>query len=191
MRLKVICEGKPTRMLEIRIGTYSFGRSSFNSVVLNDKFVSRVHFNIIRYPDHSIVLEVLQSTNGTYLNGDKISEGGVDLSPGDEIRVGRITIQLIEEEKTILEQELTKQKPPKLALEQHVASEEISFEIPKTSFVKKTTSFVVWIAIIILVFIVTFGLVFWLVMFLGTMNYNDDANNALSGLNGLMRVYQS
>jgi pSer/pThr/pTyr-binding forkhead associated (FHA) protein len=144
MKCIVMSEGKPTRMIELRMGKYSFGRGNLNSVQLADHFVSRSHFNIIKYSDDSVVLEDLGSKNGTLLNGQRVAQVA-PLSMNDQIKVGRTTIRLIEDD-------VARQ------------TTNVSMEWPKTSVLKKTTSILVWLGTLIFVGLLTFVLVFLLIM---------------------------
>lgn len=74
-------------------GGLSIGRLLENDLVLNDPDVSSRHARI--QPDGSgFVLEDLRSTNGTYLNGKKIS-APAQLSGGALISVGGVKIQFV------------------------------------------------------------------------------------------------
>jgi hypothetical protein len=61
------------------------GRSPDVEVVVNDTNVSRQHAEVWRTSD-GVAIRDLQSTNGTYVNGHRIS--AVSLSPRDDITVG-------------------------------------------------------------------------------------------------------
>lgn len=64
----------------------TFGRTSKSSVPIpGDKFLSGVHFGVERRAD-SCLLTDKKSSNGTFLNGDRVSDAVV--KPGDEIRAG-------------------------------------------------------------------------------------------------------
>jgi pSer/pThr/pTyr-binding forkhead associated (FHA) protein len=63
----------------------SIGRLMANDICLEDPFVSRYHC-VIRNEDGQYVLEDLNSTNGTYVNGERVK--AYSLAEGDLIRVG-------------------------------------------------------------------------------------------------------
>jgi hypothetical protein len=62
------------------------GRGSSSDIRLEDPFASSRHARIVRQGD-VLVIEDLESTNGTYLNGDRL-DGPQPLHPGDRIRIG-------------------------------------------------------------------------------------------------------
>jgi hypothetical protein len=64
----------------------TFGRTSKSSVPIpDDKFLSGIHFGVERRAD-SCLLSDKKSSNGTFLNGNRVSDAVV--KPGDEIRAG-------------------------------------------------------------------------------------------------------
>ena len=67
-----------------------FGRASNCDVVLLEKKSSRKHFEV-RKEGLTYYLKDLNSANGTYVNGKKITE--VELVPGDEVRVGETLLK--------------------------------------------------------------------------------------------------
>lgn len=70
----------------------TIGRSTEgNDVIIDDPWVSRHHFQIVQDDDGSFRLADFGSTNGTYINGQKVS-GEVELDENDIIRVGNSTI---------------------------------------------------------------------------------------------------
>ena len=64
----------------------SIGRKEGNSIVMADQHVSGNHAQIL-VRNNGLFLEDLNSTNGTYLNGNKI-RGRAKLSNKDEVRIG-------------------------------------------------------------------------------------------------------
>lgn len=83
----------------VRVGTAftllpltSLGRAPTNTVVLNDSFCSQEHAWIMRR-DGQWWLEDRGSSNGTRLNGERITEAVV-LSSGDVIGIGRLELRV-------------------------------------------------------------------------------------------------
>jgi transcriptional regulator with PAS, ATPase and Fis domain len=68
------------------------GKRDTNDLILSDKAVSRLHFEI-EYTEDSYVLRDLGSTNGTYLNGSRVKEAY--LAPGDLIKIGSTTMEFM------------------------------------------------------------------------------------------------
>ncbi|HEY8765945.1 MAG TPA: FHA domain-containing protein [Dehalococcoidia bacterium] len=70
----------------------TIGRAATCGVVLNDPKVSREHARV-RLDGQLVRLRDLGSRNGTFVNGEGVSQA--DLHPGDEVRVGRVRMTLI------------------------------------------------------------------------------------------------
>ncbi len=70
----------------------SLGRAPTNTIYIPDTFASNEHA-LITYRGGQWWLEDRGSSNGTYLNGSRVSEP-VILSSGDLISVGRVTLRL-------------------------------------------------------------------------------------------------
>lgn len=69
----------------------TIGRSSKNTISINDASISRNHCQIIQENENSFLLVDLNSTNGTYVNGRKIS-GQIKLTKHDIVRIGNATL---------------------------------------------------------------------------------------------------
>jgi pSer/pThr/pTyr-binding forkhead associated (FHA) protein len=77
------------------------GRSPSNGVYLRDRNVSRAHC-LMRIEGEECIIEDLGSTNGTFVNGERITE--TTLKPGDVVRVGVNAFRLARfEEKALTE----------------------------------------------------------------------------------------
>lgn len=71
----------------------TIGRSSEgNDIVIDDPMVSRHHFQIIQMDDGSYRLADFGSSNGTYINGRKVT-GEVPLDRDDFVRVGNTIVR--------------------------------------------------------------------------------------------------
>jgi len=66
------------------------GKRDTNDMVIKDKAVSRNHLEV-EYTSDSFLLRDLGSTNGTFLNGNKVKEAY--LAPGDLIKLGNTTME--------------------------------------------------------------------------------------------------
>ena len=73
-------------------GPIQIGRADACHIKLDDTYVSNFHARL--FPkDGTWHIEDLGSTNGTYLNRHRVS-GSVELQAGDEVRVGKTTLEL-------------------------------------------------------------------------------------------------
>jgi len=71
----------------------TIGRKSDNVVVLNDPYASSYHAKVY-IKNGECVLEDLESTNGTILNGERLL-GKEYLTSGDEIAIGSVSFKFI------------------------------------------------------------------------------------------------
>ncbi|MCR9163299.1 MAG: diguanylate cyclase [Nannocystaceae bacterium] len=78
------------KMFKVPVGRVNLGRSLEADVRLEDEGVSRIHANMERRDDGTVLLNDNGSTNGTYVNGTRVSQ--MELSDGDRIQVGSVTI---------------------------------------------------------------------------------------------------
>lgn len=84
-------------MLPLEKDSYLIGRDSSSGIVIKDKNVSRRHAELV-YRDSSWSVRDLNSTNGTYLNGEKLaSNGAVRFVPGSTLRFGKEAAYRLEE----------------------------------------------------------------------------------------------
>jgi pSer/pThr/pTyr-binding forkhead associated (FHA) protein len=75
--------------------TTSIGRSSASDIdLVNDETASKVHAQLTRHGEQ-LYVEDLGSTNGTYVNGERIT-GVVPLRLGDELRVGITSLRRVD-----------------------------------------------------------------------------------------------
>ena len=89
----VILEPKERRGTAFALGErIDIGREADNTVVIEgDAYISSHHAAITHHEDR-IVVDDLESRNGTYLNGVKLTQRQT-LSPGDRIQVGYTVLE--------------------------------------------------------------------------------------------------
>ena len=71
----------------------TIGRKDDNSIVISDQHVSGNHAKIVVRND-SLFIEDLNSTNGTFFNGNKVN-GKIKLSNRDEIKIGSTVFKIL------------------------------------------------------------------------------------------------
>jgi HD-GYP domain-containing protein (c-di-GMP phosphodiesterase class II) len=76
----------------------TIGRDNTNSIILDDERVSRFHARIKRR-DRQFIIEDLNSRNGTYINGDRVSNS--TLQSGDKIIIGDSELMFLTPESNI------------------------------------------------------------------------------------------
>jgi len=77
---------RPDQTFELQKDVYTIGREAGNDIIINDAQVSRHHARLT-LQGGAYVLEDLGSTNGTFVNGRRVS-GPVTLSAGDMVGLG-------------------------------------------------------------------------------------------------------
>jgi pSer/pThr/pTyr-binding forkhead associated (FHA) protein len=91
---RLIMRRGPTRgaIYELQEDVVSIGRGAKNSIIIHDNEVSREHCRLIRVVD-DYELEDLNSSNGTYINGQRVA-GNWLLQPGFLVELGEtITLE--------------------------------------------------------------------------------------------------
>jgi pSer/pThr/pTyr-binding forkhead associated (FHA) protein len=96
--LRTTTEGEPEKTFRILPGVArTIGRSTGADFILDAALVSRVHCQILAMGDGGLEVRDLESTNGTYVNGNRI-EKPARLSPGDKVQVGRVELVALRDE---------------------------------------------------------------------------------------------
>ena len=90
----VVLEPDSMKGMEFPLGTeVTVGRAGGCAILLpDDSFVSQLHARVFRR-DGDIYVEDLGSTNGTFLNGRKVSSP-VSIRKGDKVQFGRTTVEV-------------------------------------------------------------------------------------------------
>ena len=89
--LRVVSPGVAPREFPVRVPSVRIGRGEENDLVLPDSRISRVH-GLLSARQGGLVYTDLGSTNGSYVNGTRVSE--VALGPGDVLRLGDSTVTI-------------------------------------------------------------------------------------------------
>ena len=79
------------RQLELSPGTYLFGRNADTDFPIDDPTVSGAHCEI-EAADEALHVRDLGSTNGTFIDGQRIDEGTV--LPGQTLRLGDVELNV-------------------------------------------------------------------------------------------------
>ena len=95
--LRIILKFNSTVLKELKIDQDEIiiGRDSGNDIQIDNVAVSREHARIIKGPDFYLI-EDLNSTNGTFVNGKKINKKF--LQEVDEISIGKHSLQVVLED---------------------------------------------------------------------------------------------
>jgi pSer/pThr/pTyr-binding forkhead associated (FHA) protein len=91
-RKLVVVEGDEFKGRSFDVGDeLLIGRAEKCNLVLNDAYVSQVHARIVP-KDDGLVVEDLGSTNGTYVNGKRITSP-TQLHRGDRVKIGKTVLE--------------------------------------------------------------------------------------------------
>ena len=90
-RLVVLTEGFTGRTYELKVDRTTVGRVEDNAFQVPEASVSSHHCEILLRGDQVIVKD-LDSTNGSYINGQKVSES--PLKSGQILRLGQLEMRL-------------------------------------------------------------------------------------------------
>lgn len=73
--------------------TINLGRAPDSTFLLDDDYASARHAQLVRSDERTWVVHDLSSTNGTYVNGQRVVEP-VAISIGDVVRIGKTLMRL-------------------------------------------------------------------------------------------------
>jgi len=90
-RLVVLSEGYTGRTYELKVERTTIGRHEDNAFQIPDGSVSGHHGEVIQRGNDIVIVD-LGSTNGTFINGEQITEAV--LKPGQTVRFGSIDVRL-------------------------------------------------------------------------------------------------
>lgn len=91
---KLVITSGPKRGFEIELGNepLSIGRARDADVCIQDDYTSTRHARLLNW-DGAWMLQDLDSTNGTFINGERVSQP-VELRSGVPVRIGTTTFEL-------------------------------------------------------------------------------------------------
>ncbi|WP_091228455.1 FHA domain-containing protein [Microbacterium sp. 3J1] len=92
---RLVITSGPKAGLELPLGTetMTIGRSSESALVIRDDYTSSHHARLLLRGD-AWAIQDLDSTNGTFVAGQRVTGGPVSLSLGTPIKVGATTFEL-------------------------------------------------------------------------------------------------
>lgn len=92
---RLVITSGPKAGLELPLGTdtLTIGRSSESALVIRDDYTSSHHARLILRGDTWAVQD-LDSTNGTFVAGQRVGQAPVSLSLGTPVKVGATTFEL-------------------------------------------------------------------------------------------------
>lgn len=86
---------KPGQIFPLFAVTTTIGRDPISDIAINDPEVSRQHARISK-TEEGLLLEDLESTNGTFLNGIRLGRNPIKLELSDEIQMGSGLVMILE-----------------------------------------------------------------------------------------------
>jgi ABC transport system ATP-binding/permease protein len=69
----------------------TIGRSAAADLILDAALVSRIHCRL-EASDETLEVVDLESTNGVYVNGERVASA--HMIPGDRLKIGRVELQI-------------------------------------------------------------------------------------------------
>jgi pSer/pThr/pTyr-binding forkhead associated (FHA) protein len=90
-KLVVLSPEQKGRSYELKVDKTTIGRVEDNTFQITESSVSSHHCEVL-LRGSDVVIKDLNSTNGSFINGEKISEGV--LKPGQTLRLGQVELRL-------------------------------------------------------------------------------------------------
>jgi len=87
----VLIDGSAPRWFVADTADLTIGRGQEADILVGHQTVSRKHASIAVIPDEGVVIEDLESDNGTFVNGERVERAL--LAPGDKLQLG--TLELV------------------------------------------------------------------------------------------------
>jgi pSer/pThr/pTyr-binding forkhead associated (FHA) protein len=94
--LRTVDETEAEKTFRILTGAVrTIGRATGADFIVDAPLVSRVHCRLTVLPDGDLEVRDLDSTNGTFVNGERVERAR--LTSGDRLRVGRVEMVTLRE----------------------------------------------------------------------------------------------
>jgi pSer/pThr/pTyr-binding forkhead associated (FHA) protein len=173
-RLVLLSEGLTGRIFELKVEKTTVGRVEDNTFQIAETSVSSHHAEI-HLRGSEVVVKDLNSTNGTFINGEKVAEAV--LKPGQILRLGMIEMRLetgdaaaptgaagatTSTTKKALDQ--TRVIPQGVKMDELEGTRPLTFGGQKGFEKKSNTATIVFIIIVILIGIALIGALVWVVV---------------------------
>lgn len=95
--LRTASEGEPEQTFRVLPGSIrTVGRSTGADFIVEAPLVSRVHCRLTVLPDGGLEVRDLDSTNGTFVNGERVQTATV--TSGDRLGVGRMELVVLRDD---------------------------------------------------------------------------------------------
>lgn len=91
VKLQVLSGSLAGQSYELKVDTTTVGRVEDNTFQVSDPSVSSHHCEVILRED-SVIIRDLNSTNGSFINGEKITESV--LKPGQTLKLGNVELRI-------------------------------------------------------------------------------------------------
>lgn len=91
VKLVILSQGLTGQAHELKVDKTTIGRVEDNTFSITDPSVSSHHCEVLLRGE-DVVVRDLNSTNGTFINGEKVAES--PLKPGQILRLGQIELRL-------------------------------------------------------------------------------------------------
>lgn len=94
--LRSAVDAEPALTFRVPAGAVkTVGRAVRSDFILDAAMVSRIHCRLSVGDDGQLIVEDLESTNGTFVNDERVKRAV--LATGDRLRVGRVVLAVTDE----------------------------------------------------------------------------------------------
>lgn len=133
-KLVVLKKGSPAANYELKAERTTIGRMDDNAFQIDEPSVSSHHCEVLMQGNEFVVKD-LNSTNGTFLAGEKVTESKV--APGQILRLGEVEVRL-ETEETARKQTQQIRATTQDSILKELKPETRNVHVDQTAFAKKS-----------------------------------------------------